>query len=98
MAFVLKSCILWQGRQLLPLCNMPPRRGGFATEEQRNRLERLLRWLRRCGFLPVDFPSFAALATEADLRLFKFISANPYRILRHYFQQREPTGYSLRPR
>src|SRR6218665_1920732 len=27
-AFVLKSCILLQGRQLLPPCNMPPRRGG----------------------------------------------------------------------
>src|SRR6218665_3194933 len=56
---------------------------GFATEEQRNRLERLLRGLRRRGFLPVDFPSFAALATEADLRLLKSISANPYHVLRH---------------
>src|SRR6218665_400287 len=53
---------------------------GLATEEQRNRLERLLRGLRRCGFLPADFPSFAALATEAELRLFKSISANPYHV------------------
>src|SRR6218665_1109116 len=56
---------------------------GVGTEEQRNGLERLLRGLRRCGFLPVDFPSFAALATEADLRLLKSISANPYHVLRH---------------
>src|SRR6218665_2399358 len=54
--------------------------------------------LRRCGFLPVGFPSFAALATEADLRLFKSISANPYHVLGHYFRQRETTRYSLRPR
>src|SRR6218665_762556 len=33
---------------------------GFATEEQRNRLK----GLRRCDFLPVDVPSFEALATE----------------------------------
>ena len=33
---------------------------GFATEEQRNRLK----GLRRCDFLPVDFPSFEALTTE----------------------------------
>src|SRR6218665_1746639 len=41
--------------------------------------------LRRRGFLPVDFTSFAALATEADLRLLKSISANPYHVglLRH---------------
>jgi len=44
----------------------------YATEEQRNRLEHLLKGLRRCGFLPANFPSFEALATEADLKLFKF--------------------------
>src|SRR6218665_1815436 len=41
---------------------------GYVTEEQRNRLERLLRGLQRIlrGLLPADFPSFEALATEAD--------------------------------
>jgi len=39
-----------------------------------------------------------SLISEADLRLFKSISSNPYRLLRHYFRHREPTGYSLRPR
>src|SRR6218665_2037536 len=71
---------------------------GYATIEQRNRLEHLLKGLRRCGFLPADFPSLEALATEDDLKLFKSISSNPFHILRHYIRQREPTGYGLRPR
>src|SRR6218665_3250304 len=99
MAFVPRSCILWQGRQLLPPCNMPPRRGGvYDTEEQRNTLEHFLKGLRRCGFLPADFQSFEALATEADLKLFKSINSNPFHVLRHYLRQREPIGYGLRPR
>ena len=53
---------------------------------------------RRCGFLPAVFPSFEAHATEADLKLFKSISSNPFHVLRHYLRQREPTGYGLRPR
>src|SRR6218665_270747 len=87
-----------KGDNCCPLQYAFPAWWGFATEKQRNRPDRLLRGLRRCGFLPVDFPLFAALVTEADLRLFKSISANPYHVLRHYFRQREPTGYSLRPR
>src|SRR6218665_997175 len=46
---------------------------GYATEGQRNKLERLLKGIRRCGFLPADFPSFEALATEANLTLYKSI-------------------------
>src|SRR6218665_931000 len=71
---------------------------GYATKEQRNRLEHLLKGLRRCGLLPADFPSFEALATEADLKLFKSISSNSFHVLWHYLRQREPTGYGLRPR
>src|SRR6218665_2763374 len=70
---------------------------GFATEEQRNQLERLLRGLRRCGFLPADFSSFAALATETNMRLFKSISANPYHVLRHYFCKESPPGTVFAP-
>jgi len=46
----------------------------------------------RCGFLSVDFPWFEALATEADLRLFKSISSNRLHVLRRYLWQREPNG------
>ena len=59
---------------------------GYATKEQRNRLERLLKGLRRCGFLPANLTSFEALATEADLKLFKSISSNPFHVLRRYLR------------
>src|SRR6218665_3784896 len=64
-----------KGDNCCPLQYASPEWWGFATEEQRNRLDRLLRGLRRCGFLPDDFPSFAALETEAELRQFKSISS-----------------------
>src|SRR6218665_1877670 len=91
MALVLKSCTLWQGRQLLPPAICLPGVVGVchrgATEPARSPSE---------GAPKMWLP--AALVTEADLKLFKSISTNPYHVLRHYFRQREPTGYSLRPR
>src|SRR6218665_2865065 len=68
----------------------------FATEEQRN--YRAASEEAPKMWAPVDFPTFAALVTEEGLRSFQSISSNPYHVLRHYFRQREPTGYSLRPR
>ena len=70
----------------------------FTTAEQRNRLERLLLRLRRDGFLPENSSSFEELARDADLGLFRSISSNPFHVLRHYFPEREHTGYNLRPR
>src|SRR6218665_2695435 len=89
MAFVLKSCILWQGRQLLPPCNMPPRRGGGLPPSSSG-----------SGYSAFwgDPEDVASCLWTSRLRLFKSISSNPYHILRHYFWQREPSAYSLRPR
>src|SRR6218665_3328625 len=39
---------------------------GFANEGGRKRLERLLARMRRCGYLPRDFPCLAALVDGAD--------------------------------
>src|SRR6218665_1947818 len=48
------------------------------------------------GFLPADSPSVEELARDADLGLFRSISANPCHVLRHYFHEREHTGHNLR--
>src|SRR6218665_2633937 len=50
---------------------------GFASLGDRQRFERLLARLRRCGFLPCDFPSIETLANEADRKLLKSISQCP---------------------
>src|SRR5678815_5917968 len=39
---------------------------GFATVEERKRLNAILRKLTRSGFLPADFPSFDKLCSRAD--------------------------------
>src|SRR6218665_3155692 len=64
----------------------------------RTRLNRPLASLRRAGYLPVDFPSFAELARLADDSLFRSISSNPDYVLRHYFKDKNPTGHNLHPR
>ena len=50
---------------------------GFTGTGDRQRFERLLARLRRCGFLPRDFPSIETLAYEAERKLLKSISQCP---------------------
>lgn len=71
---------------------------GFAGIGDRQRFERLLARLRRCGFLPCDFPSIETLANEADRKLLKSISQCPSHVLRHLLIEKPTSGRSLRPR
>ena len=48
---------------------------GFAKEGDRKHLDRLIDRMRRCGYLPRDFPCLAALVDEADRQL---NSSGPY--------------------
>jgi len=61
-------------------------------------MERLLRRLRRGGYLPADFPSVETLAVAADHQLFVSIASNPYHVLRHLYHEKEACGYNLRAR
>src|SRR6218665_459913 len=71
---------------------------GFAGIGDRQRFERLLARLRRCGFLPYDFPSIETLANEADRKLLKSISQCPSHVLRHLLIEKPTSGCSLCPR
>src|SRR6218665_1503603 len=71
---------------------------GFAGIGDRQRFERLLARLRRCGFLPRDFPSIETLANEADRKLLKSISQCPSHVLRYLLIEKPASGRSLRPR
>src|SRR6218665_1345935 len=66
----------------------PPAWYGFANEGDRKRLERLIARMRRCGYLPRDFPSLAALVDEADRKLFRSISHNPTHVLYNFYNFR----------
>src|SRR6218665_1020338 len=51
---------------------------GFSSEKDRSRMERLINKLKRSGFLPESATSAAALAGEADERLFRAVISDPY--------------------
>src|SRR6218665_3783940 len=55
---------------------------GFASAEERARLEGLIARMKRGGYLPQDFPTFEALARTAGHQLFKSIIANLHHVLR----------------
>src|SRR6218665_3249001 len=69
----------------------------FTTAHDRDRLERLVRRLRRGGFLPGDAQPIADLASDADERLFRAITTDPSHVLRQLLPKPKHTGYLLRP-
>src|SRR6218665_2967037 len=46
---------------------------GFTSAQDRDRLERMVERLRRCGYLPESAPSFAEMASKS---LFQSITSN----------------------
>src|SRR6218665_16661 len=70
---------------------------GFASAEDRSRLERLVGRLRRGDYLD-DFPTVESLAGAADHKLFVSIAGNPHHVLRRYYHEKKSSGHSLRTR
>ena len=62
-------------------------------------MERLISKLKRSGFfLPMSAPSAAALAGEADQRLFRAVISDPTHVLRKNLPEVRQLSYNLRPR
>src|SRR6218665_2039143 len=70
----------------------------FTSAQDRDRLERMVGRLRRCGYLPESAPSFAEMASKADKSLFRSITSNPGHVLSRFLPRAKSTGYNLRPR
>src|SRR6218665_1877971 len=58
---------------------------GFAGEEDRQSLSRLLSRMRLGGYLPSNFSTIEYLVDEADRKLFKSTSQNHTHVLRNLF-------------
>ena len=71
---------------------------GFTSAQDRDRLERMVGRLRRCGYLPESVPSFAEMASKAEKSLFRSITSNPGHVLSRFLPGFKSTGYNLRPR
>src|SRR6218665_214676 len=71
---------------------------GFTSAGDRERMERLINKLKRCGFLPMSAPSASTLANEADQRLFRSVTRNPNHVLHKLLPDVRRASYNLRPR
>ena len=71
---------------------------GFMTICDRERLERLVRRLRRVGYLSEDASSFAQMVESAQKQLFRAIVTNPSHVLHHSLSREKSTRYNLHPR
>ena len=60
---------------------------GFSSAKDRSLMERLINKLKRSGFLPESAPSAAALAGEADERLFRAVISDPTHVLRKHLPE-----------
>src|SRR6218665_1473305 len=69
-----------------------------SSAQDRSRVERLLNKLKRSGFLPESAPSSAALAGEAEQRLFRVVISGPTHVLRKHLPEGRQLSYILRPR
>src|SRR6218665_3383563 len=71
---------------------------GFTSAQDRDRLERMVGRLRRCGFLPESAPSLFEMASKAEKSLFRSITSNPGHVLSRFLPRVKSTRYNLRPR
>src|SRR6218665_586325 len=60
---------------------------GFSSAKDRSRMERLINKLKRSGFLPESAPSAAALAGEAEQRLFRAVISDPTHVLQKHLPE-----------
>jgi hypothetical protein len=73
---------------------------GFATEEDRQRIEAFIRRSARCLFVPPDLVAFEDLCRAADDKLLDSIRSNPHHTL-HFLLPPESDAsqhYNIRPR
>ena len=70
----------------------------FSSAQDRSRMERLINKLKRSGFLLESAPSSAALAGEAEQRLFRAVISDPTHVLRKHLPEVRQLSYNLRPR
>ena len=71
---------------------------GFAGQQERGRLQAILDRLIRMNYLPEDNPTFEALCSTADGRLFAALLLNPGHVLNPLLPPLRPQPYSMRPR
>src|SRR6218665_4119370 len=71
---------------------------GFSSAQDRSRTEQLINKFKRSGFLPELAPLAAALAGEADERLFRAVISDNTHVLRKHLPEVRQLSYNLRPR
>src|SRR6218665_1880645 len=78
--------------------HLPPAWWDFSSAEDQSPMERLINKLKRSGFLPESAPSAAALAGEADERLFRAVISDPTHVLGKHLPEVRQLSYNLHPR
>jgi hypothetical protein len=71
---------------------------GFASAEDKNRLEAVLRKATRAKFYSSDGKTIAALCSAADSKLFRNVLLNPDHVLHRLLPPRKSHNYNLRTR
>lgn len=71
---------------------------GFASANDKSRIEAFLRKCKRCGYYDAESPSFDIICNKADEKLFIDIIANPNHVLHQLLPAKAPRNYDLRPR
>src|SRR3984885_12376939 len=68
---------------------------GFLNAESRNRLNSIIKKLKRRRYLPVNYPSFEDLCDRADGKLFSSVLKNRGHVLSHLLPPVKETPYLL---
>src|ERR1700733_5155387 len=71
---------------------------GYINEEQKGRINAVIKKLIRFQYLPPDQPLIEELSQKSDLRLFKSVISNPNHILNKFLPPIKTTKYSMRSR
>jgi len=71
---------------------------GYADRGARQRLESVIKRMRRQGFVEGQFPTFAELCDKQDSDLFTNVMTNTSHVLHQLLPPIKNSHYSLRPR
>src|ERR1043165_9268955 len=71
---------------------------GYASENERDKLQSMLNRMKRRGFLLSTTPSVVDMSKAADSGLFRAICGEPSHVLREIFPSTQQNKYNLRPR